>query len=123
MMEPVAPFAEFGESGGSIRDAVGLLPPSDRDSVLAYLAAGVPFSAVPGSDNDVIDGEPTLLSPSDLTDGRFVWRRDLAHYVRKYDVGLNEDFLAHVRTGAAPPTELDAETWERVFDWIRSRQG
>jgi hypothetical protein len=122
-VQVIAAFVEFGEPGGSIRDAVNRLSPSERESVATYLEGGVLVSAVPGSGNDVLDGEPVALPPSLRSDGHFIWRSDLVHYVRKYGVGLADDFLAHVRSGSMPPTELDVESDREVTNWLKSRFG
>lgn len=101
----VGRFAEFGHGSDapSVADAVGDLDPHDRQLALAYLENGVAVNAVPGFERDVLDDTDTGLSPSLLTDGQRVWRRDLIHYVRKYSVGLGARLcpIASIGSGAS----------------------
>lgn len=121
-VEMIADFEEFGGPDGTIRAVLDRLSAPERESVGRYLEGGLLISAVPGSTRDVIDGEPVPTPPSLRTDGRYVWRSDLVHYVRKYGVGLPSEFLNLVRSGV-PPDRLDPETEQALTDWLRSRFG
>ena len=72
-------FREFGygQSAPPLAEVIGALEAADREAVANYLLRGVALSAVPGSELDVLDRSPVLISPSMLTDGIYVWREDL----------------------------------------------
>ena len=121
MPEPIflGRFREFGveESAPSIVDALGRLDDEVRVIVADYLTEGVALTAVPGSGRDVLDGEPLMLSSALLTDGVFVWRRYLSHYVRKYGVELPDNFIQKVLTGVRPPAELEEDRFVEIDRW------
>lgn len=119
----VGEFAEFGDgpNAPSLEQAVGKLDASARERVATYLDAGLAVSAVPGFEPDVIDGSAVQLSRAHLTDGAFIWRRDLSHYVRKYGVGVPDALLRKAMAGAVPPRSLTKSETEAVAAWLQER--
>ncbi|MFD5570734.1 hypothetical protein [Streptomyces cadmiisoli] len=104
MIRPAGFFSELSPGwglpvDGSIRDAVGAPREPDEDSIVAYLRKGTGIWSEMGAEPDVLNPEgPTLTGAGSLyTDGEWIWREDLAHYVAKYHVALPADFLVHVR--------------------------
>jgi hypothetical protein len=89
-------------ASGSIELSRDYLDAIERDLVVRYLLGGVAVSSVPGRQADAIDGSEVSMTPSLRTDGRFIWRADLAHYVKRYGVKLPPDFLSTVLAGATP---------------------
>lgn len=120
----IGEFEELGAPGSAPRmaDSVGYLSNDDRELVVRYLERGVAISATPGTEVDVLDGAQVDLTPSLLTDGEHVWRRDLIHYVRKYGVAVPESFLAVVRSGASPPETIEGEQASALGSWLRARR-
>lgn len=115
-LEVIGRFSELGDgdSAPSIVDAVGVLQGVDRFIVAAYLAdGGVSLSAVPGLSPDVIDGSLESVPRSHATDGEFVWRRSLAHYVSKYGLEVPKGLIERARTDSPPPTFSKAE-WDEI---------
>jgi len=79
-----------------------------QDKLAAYLEAGHLYIATPSPTKDVLDGRTLISPPHYLTDGRYVWPGDVAHYVRTYNVRLPIAFLEHVvANGFAVPASLD----------------
>ncbi|MEE1930954.1 hypothetical protein V1J52_22710 [Streptomyces sp. TRM 70351] len=69
------------------------------------------MSDVLGSGRYVIGGD------SIVTDGEWVWRRDLGFYVRRYHVRLPEEFLNRVRSfGYTVPLVDDERLKEITFE-------
>ncbi|GAA0801685.1 hypothetical protein [Spirilliplanes yamanashiensis] len=104
----------------SIRDHVRPHPAESAGQVVAYLRAGHVMSAVMEGMTDVIDGrsfEEGSGCSSLLTDGTWLWRRDLAHYVEAHNVELPAAFLRQAARGEVPPLSADElaelETIER----------
>ncbi|WP_147286067.1 hypothetical protein [Streptomyces corynorhini] len=62
-----------------------------------YLRNGYPILDVMELTTDVLGGTDRIAGGSSvLTDGLWVWRWDLAHYVERYDVPLPDDFISRV---------------------------
>ncbi|SOD65849.1 hypothetical protein SAMN06297387_12381 [Streptomyces zhaozhouensis] len=96
---------------GSLREA--LSPPGDYppEPVAAYLEAGHPVLDLTEGTRDVIgDAFHVPGGVSVLTDGTFVWRLDLAAYVRHYTPALPGPLLtrALASPAAASPLSRDA---------------
>lgn len=91
----VGAFKDFGDGDEfhALRDRIGRLALDVRPAVVDYLEQGVPVSAVPGYVPDAMDGSEVRLTRSHRTDGRYIWRHDLVHYVLKYGVALPLDFF------------------------------
>jgi hypothetical protein len=107
-------FRELGhgdEDGPSLVEARQTAPTMDQDHMAQYLDAGRTVAATGVLVDDVFDPGITGVAPLELvTDGAWVWPRDLAYYVRQYNVSLPEDFVSHVRKRAwQPPALTDAE--------------
>ena len=67
--------------------------------IVAYLRGGHMLAAIMEGMTDVLDGTPFDEGSgcsSLLTDGVWVWRRDLAHYVERYHVPLPDEFVRHL---------------------------
>jgi hypothetical protein len=99
------------EDGPSLAEARQTAPARDQDQVARYLDAGRTVAATGVLVDDVLDPGNTAVAPLELvTDGAWVWPRDLAYYVRQYNVSLPEDFVSDVRKRAwQPPALTDAE--------------
>ncbi|MEU3446808.1 HD domain-containing protein [Streptomyces thermolilacinus] len=89
-----------GQPNGSIRDAVRSVGEPDEARLVAYLDAGHVLLDVMEGGRDVLTGEPHRHSAgcsSLYTDGAWLWRQDLPHYVETHHVRLPDAFLDHVR--------------------------
>ncbi len=83
----------------SIHDhiAAGQLP--DAEDVIRYLRAGHRLIAAMGGNDDVLDpAEYVMNGDSVLTDGTWLWRADLAHYLDRHHVELPAEFLELIRS-------------------------
>lgn len=90
-------FRERGhgkKDGPSLVESKGQLPAGLRETVAAYLGVGRSIASG-GVTHDVLDPEDPRprLKLSILTDGRWVWPSDLAHYVRVYGVAVPQVFI------------------------------
>src|SRR4051794_5553433 len=97
-------FIEFGsvkqsEPQGTIVDHIGSEPLEDVEQVVAYLRSGHPLIDMMDIQDDVIDGtrEQIMNGSSIVTDGQWLWREDLAYYVKQHNVTLPEEFLHLIR--------------------------
>jgi hypothetical protein len=92
----------------SLADARQATASPHDDRIAAYLDAGHVYIATPGFTQDVFDPSVRIGPPHYLTDGRFVWPGDLAHYVRSYHARLDGRFLEHMLSNAwTVPGDVD----------------
>lgn len=114
-------FRETSPSGAgpSIREAVNAISSEEREAVAAYLDAGVMIGAVPGLARDVLGGPEYVLRESLLTDGAWVWRAWLGHYVRTYGVAVPEEIVNRALAGERP-RELSPEGEDVINAWLRA---
>jgi hypothetical protein len=103
-MRTVGMFTEFGpvkqqEPQDSILDHLGPEPLPDVDQVVGYLEAGHVLIDMMDVQDDVVDrSRGQLLNGSSIaTDGDWLWREDLAYYVRRHNVVLPAEFLQLIR--------------------------
>jgi hypothetical protein len=99
------------DDGPSLMEARRSTPARDQEQVARYLESGNTVAATGVLVDDVLDPDRTDIAPLELvTDGVWVWPRDLAYYVRRYNVSLPDDFLTDIRERAwQPPLLTDAE--------------
>lgn len=96
-------FRELGpvrsaEPQESIFDSVTDEELPDLTEVVTYLTSGHVLIDVMDVADDAFDPARQVMNGSTvLTDGDWLWRKDLAHYVRRHRVALPEDFLALIR--------------------------
>ena len=101
----------------SIIQAKGKLTSEEAAAIVAFLRRGVAVFDVmeatpdPFEPKTFIEGGPTLIS-----DGYWVWREDLAHYVERYRVGLPSQFLEHVHQSVVHVDESAiVDRWEEAL--------
>ncbi|MFF0468298.1 hypothetical protein ACFYPX_12825 [Micromonospora zamorensis] len=96
-------FREFGpvrsaEPQESIFDSVADEELPDLTQVVGYLNSGHVLIDVMDVANDAFDSTRQVMNGSTvLTDGDWLWRKDLAYYVRRHRVVLPKGFLALIR--------------------------
>ncbi|SFF54814.1 hypothetical protein SAMN05216251_118102 [Actinacidiphila alni] len=96
--EELFPGAPEGVSAGRLLESIPDTPAEDSGKIAAYLKNGHEIFDTMGAERDVVTGGRRILGAASLqTDGVWVWRVDLAHYVRNYGVLLPSDFTDHVR--------------------------
>ena len=119
---PLGFFRELGPSlasAPSVGEAIGRGPtPELQRRAAFYLVQGTLVVAVMGILPDVLDGEPTFLSEGIVSDGGWFWRRDLAHYVAKYNIALPKAFLEHAASHQWSPGVLVGQDLQRAGDAI-----
>lgn len=105
MIRPIGFFTELSPGwglpeDGSIKDAVRPTGEPDEQNILEYLRNGTEIWSEMSAGPDVLDPEaPNMTGIGSLvTDGTWLWREDLPHYVAKYHVSLSREFLEHVRS-------------------------
>ena len=130
-MKVVGLFRELGRGVAptlpSIRDAAGGLANSDVDPLVRYLRNGVPVFDVMEASVDPFDSAILIPGgPSLNSDGVWVWRNDLAHFVEKYRIAVTEDFLAHAlsKDQARETDSVIVSKWEEALDaYDRAERG
>ena len=65
-----------------------------KTEIIDYLRNGATLIAAPGLAKDVLSDSSEIIDElCILTDGQWAWPSDLAYYVEKYSVGLDDDFV------------------------------
>jgi hypothetical protein len=96
-------FREFGrirsdQPQDSIFDHVVEEELPDLEQVVGYLEAGHVLIHMMDIADDPFDPEQQVMNGSTvLTDGDWLWRKDLAFFVRRHHVAVPADFLALIR--------------------------
>jgi len=110
----------------SIHASKGALAEDMVMPVLMYLSMGTDVIDVMEATRDPFDHAKYISGgPSLTTDGEWVWRYDLEHYVRLYRLGLPEEFLARVRRVQTEPVQKMSvkEVISEVLDTYRAAEG
>ncbi|WP_028815349.1 hypothetical protein [Streptomyces flavidovirens] len=120
----VGEYRELGHGrsdGPSLHAAVRDEGGQDEKSLARYLREGAALAATGTRVHDVLSPEHELIGGlSLLTDGQWFWYSDLAHYVERYHVTLDERFIQHARSRNWSPPQLTndelVEIEEAMFD-------
>ena len=71
-------------------------PLNEKIRVLQYMENAPVISAAAASMRDVLTGEFTGKELLIHSDGKYLWRSDVAYYVEKYDMELPAEFIRHI---------------------------
>jgi hypothetical protein len=122
MMKVLGLFRELSprhdKSLPSIFGSRGMLPTAMIEPVLEYLESGIDVIDFMEATRDPFDHSKYIPGgPSLTTDERWIWRHDLSHFVRMYQIGLPEEFLLQVeRAGKVLPNQVSvAEVTDEVL--------
>lgn len=115
-------FREFGGPDGPMVALVRETAAGDEERVVAYLRGGEVVLDVMELTPDVIDGSVLVESASLLTDGVWYWREDLPHYVAKYHLSIDANFLDEIAsrdyaTQRLSEGHLEIAAREVIADW------
>lgn len=82
----------------SIHQAVRASAQPHQAQLVAYLQAGTALAAAACLVHDELDpARPAIGGLALLTDGQWMWRSDLPHYLERYHLDLDPRFLNHAR--------------------------
>jgi hypothetical protein len=71
---------------------------SDESEVCRYIDSGYVVMDVMDAELDVISGDVHIGGASSLlTDGIWIWRKDLSYYTKRYHLDVSGEFLNHAR--------------------------
>ncbi|WP_285639504.1 hypothetical protein [Lentzea sp. NBRC 102530] len=86
--------------------------PEVQERLAAYLERGRNYAVSTSVVVDVLSEERVEIGRlATLTDGTWLWPTDLAHYVRRYNVSVPAEFVAHAAALGWEPPEV---TWEQI---------
>lgn len=81
----------------SMKAALGESPSLHEEEISSYLENGIVLIDMMEACLDVMSEDRYIPGGSSvLTDGEWVWRLDLPHYVRRYHLRLDSAFIDHV---------------------------
>jgi hypothetical protein len=95
----------------SLKDAIQATGHPEEGRIVSYLNTGIGLAGVGKYVGDVLNPDARFaVSPSLLTDGKWLWRADLPYYVSTYHVGLPSEFVDQMReNGWTVPVLSQAE--------------
>ncbi|HJU38910.1 MAG TPA: hypothetical protein VJ724_05005 [Tahibacter sp.] len=94
----------------------------ERSLALSYLETGTPVMLIAGPTFDHLDDAGRIIGPPHvLTDGKLVWTRDVAFYLRHYDLTLPDVFLARMRELEWKQPSVNDDELEAVAHALMSR--
>ncbi|MBD5134853.1 MAG: hypothetical protein HDT39_02660 [Lachnospiraceae bacterium] len=86
------------ESNPSIFDYIQPKANKNEEEIINYLKNGIVIVACGGVVSDIINPDNGLAGCPELkTDGIWVWSGDLAYYVKRYHLKLDEEFIETMR--------------------------
>jgi hypothetical protein len=117
-------FRELGHGspgGPSLHECLQQVNPNEA-AIVQYLNTGATLAATGSMADDYLDKTKKAVAPLEIaTDGRWVWPRDLAYYVREYHVRLPTEFVEHMRRSGWKSPEFTQEDLERLeADYLMS---
>ncbi|MDQ0405613.1 hypothetical protein ABVB69_08660 [Streptomyces sp. NPDC000349] len=125
MIRTVGFFREQASSWGierehSIHELVRPAGEADEEAIVNYLVNGADIFSEMGAELDVLspDEFPIAGGASLKTDGTWVWRLDLPHYVDAYHVALPDDFLQTIRSREYVVPQLEEDTLFAILEEV-----
>lgn len=125
MIRTVGFFREQSQQWGienqeSIRNFVRTTGERDENEIVSYLANGADIFSEMGAEIDVLSPDDFAIAggASLKTDGEWVWRYDLPHYVAGYHLSLPEDFVRRIRALDYTVPSLDENTLFSILEEV-----
>lgn len=92
----------------TIRELRNKLPKEAIDAIALYLDSGIGVVDVMEASQDPLDTTVFIPGgPSLVSDGFWVWRKDLSYFVREYRVGLTQEFVRYVLAEDRPALQSE----------------
>ncbi|KQX73110.1 MULTISPECIES: hypothetical protein [unclassified Streptomyces] len=105
--------------GPALRDSVRDHAAPDEEMLVRYLRSGAVLTVTGSSVHDALSSEFIGVLEL-LTDGEWFWYSDLAHYVERYHVPLDESFVDHARAHHWTPPALSTGDLIRIGDTLEA---
>ena len=102
--------------GDSLREAVASGGSGyDEEKLLRYLHGNTVLAATASMVDDVLDPRWRAVAPLEIvTDGAWVWPRDLAYYVEQYHVAVPLQFVLQIELHDWVQPDLTADEVDQV---------
>jgi hypothetical protein len=105
--------------GPALRDSVRDHAAPDEEKLVHYLRAGARLAFTGSRVHDVLSPDRELIGALELyTDGEWFWYSDLAHYIERYHVPLDEAFIKYAHARHWTPPRLSTEDLIRIGDTL-----
>lgn len=107
---------------GSMHDLICDEPSSDEEKLCSYVGGGHAVVDIMGAEVDIVSKDVYIGGgASILTDGIWVWRKDLSHYLRRYHLRLSGQFVDHVRDVSYTMPEISRERLVDATNYVVKR--
>lgn len=97
-MKYAASYFEMTHEKGDmlVKDGIGKVCP-DKDKIIGFFENHASeYTALTCSSSDYISGESLDESVKCYSDGNYSWTNEEVYHFKKYDLKLNDDFIAYV---------------------------
>jgi hypothetical protein len=116
-------FRELGHGspgGPSLEQSRRETAQPDEENIANYLESAPAISVSGSMADDYFDPSKRAVAPLEIvSDGAWVWPRDLAYYVRHYHAALPPDFVAFMRQRGWQPPEFTRDELVRLTREVR----
>ena len=76
-------------------------PIDGKDEIVSYMKSGHKEWFTTACVTDIVTGEETETPDNGFTDGKYLWYAAEIYHFEKYNLKLNDDFIAHVLSKTA----------------------
>lgn len=117
-------FLEIFDEGDSIENQAKFLRNSiqdveveDKEKIVSYLKSGQMILFCPEIVTDVLsDKEEWIGSTSIYSDGIWLWKNYLVHYLEKYNISLPQDFILHAKNNNWQNSKVSSEREDEIIN-------
>lgn len=115
-MKNVVEFKEInGDEYPSVCSLISTVEDTYKNEIVDYLRKGKHIAESPARLTDYITGQPIGIHLSMQSDGQYFWRSDIVYYYEKYNIKLNDDFVAHVLNSGCQVYIEDLEEFDGTY--------
>ena len=95
----ILPWSDSFECKESINNHISREELCNKKEIMSYLDSGICLAYSCGFSKDVLNPEKRIgIVPDILTDGKYLWHRNLIYYVDKYNLKLPQEFLDYAES-------------------------
>lgn len=92
---------------------------NDKEKVIAYLKSGQMILFRPEIVPDVLSKDEVWIGNTSIySDGVWIWKEYLIHYLEKYNIQLPSEFIFHAKSNNWRSPKINSEREEEIVDEV-----